>query len=792
MLSSSASLKSSYDFHKTRTPVVVNYTEADIPWVAIDCNLFMPWQINQRRIPCTFPPVTAKELSMKAKQAQEAAAKNSNKKKKKKGKKKNKGKGKGRWRRRVKYLPRPGEPLDLSCIAYTPNEEGINVELPAASAEHEHKASFTRDDDSGITAAVSKEDVSIDEAVTNCKQLKNRTTVSTRERSSKTSFETNVTKRTSNGRRIFGYIHPPITGDFVFAISSADGSELWLSTDDDPKHSRKIAYVGNIRRQEKFITLKFFKSKSETNGKCQEKENLEIIESQYLSQYIDYSADKTEITARVLCIGKDHPTLPFAFDEFMTREKYDMRDDFHFRVSTGRLLHVDAGLVNTLFIPTVETLPHSEVSDVLPSCPYNPSYLVSRKLNENEAFKGNLIRHPRVFPDDRTDINMSHDINNHISWGNKKLQKNETLEIVSLYMDALSKKKGDRFTLKEIVNVEAKDDKNKGARYLLELELEDKNKGRSVRLSEYVFRPKENNTIVCYPDGFQWRRNVTVSMIITVYYRNSSTASWRQEKATRSSSATFQGCVQARPEGNQHRHLDLADASKTEATAAPRREVTGPQEDQTSGRQTSYKLCLRAVPKKLPFTCGTIYKRGDDRNFFLIIMDFNSSDVDLIKLREKSGIKDRIVILEQFTEFYKTKALNDGVRYVKDPNSIIFTADLHMRFPANIFDVIRKHTIQGRSFYSPAVLKLKCGYSITHQQAYWEMMGYGLFGGYKSDWDKFEGMDEVKFTTRWGGEDWDLMDRAIGANLEIERLRLPKFYHYFHERKSDWYENARL
>ncbi|KAJ7370158.1 hypothetical protein OS493_033783 [Desmophyllum pertusum] len=72
------------------------------------------------------------------------------------------------------------------------------------------------------------------------------------------------------------------------------------------------------------------------------------------------------------------------------------------------------------------------------------------------------------------------------------------------------------------------------------------------------------------------------------------------------------------------------------------------------------------------------------------------------------------------------------------------------------------------------------------------MMGYGLFGGYKSDWDKFGGMDEVKFTTRWGGEDWDLMDRAIGANLEIERLRLPKFYHYFHERKSDWYENARL
>lgn len=33
------------------------------------------------------------------------------------------------------------------------------------------------------------------------------------------------------------------------------------------------------------------------------------------------------------------------------------------------------------------------------------------------------IQHPRVYPDDRTDVNMSHDIKNHISWGNKKLQK---------------------------------------------------------------------------------------------------------------------------------------------------------------------------------------------------------------------------------------------------------------------------------------------------------------------------------------------------------------------------------
>ena len=49
-----------------------------------------------------------------------------------------------------------------------------------------------------------------------------------------------------------------------------------------------------------------------------------------------------------------------------------------------------------------------------------------------------------------------------------------------------------------------------------------------------------------------------------------------------------------------------------------------------------------------------------------------------------------------------------------------FTANV---FFLNVFFIcwdfrsfLTQHVIQGRSFYSPAVLKLKCGYSITHQQ----------------------------------------------------------------------------
>ena len=62
---------------------------------------------------------------------------------------------------------------------------------------------------------------------------------------------------------------------------------------------------------------------------------------------------------------------------------------------------------------------------------------------------------------------------------------------------------------------------------------------------------------------------------------------------------------------------------------------------------------------------------------------------------------------------------------------------------------------------------------------------------YSSDLNWFllclsKGTDTERFKYKWGGEDWDLLDRVFNAKLEVERIKYPGLYHHYHSKQERW------
>ena len=61
--------------------------------------------------------------------------------------------------------------------------------------------------------------------------------------------------------------------------------------------------------------------------------------------------------------------------------------------------------------------------------------------------------------------------------------------------------------------------------------------------------------------------------------------------------------------------------------------------------------------------------------------------------------------------------------------------------------------------FAPMFFRLSEGHTEMSRVGFWETLTYGLLGMYKSDWIATGGFDTQKYTTQWGGEDWDAVDK---------------------------------
>ncbi|XP_029951214.1 beta-1,4-N-acetylgalactosaminyltransferase 3 isoform X2 [Salarias fasciatus] len=220
-----------------------------------------------------------------------------------------------------------------------------------------------------------------------------------------------VSPRWNNyGLRIFGYLHPYVDGEFVFALGSDDNSELWLSADDSPLNSELLAWVGKTGSEwttpgefEKYASQTsrpvwlsaqrryFFEVIHKQNDRgtdhvevawqlLNKDFRLKIIESKYISLYTDESALLISDVAHIpqTAASNQHATAGQRFAPAeMLRD--DPRDAFY----------------------QVQQISRKFLEGVLPDCSYKPSYTIKDyPLSRYQGLQ--FIHMSYIYPNDYT------------------------------------------------------------------------------------------------------------------------------------------------------------------------------------------------------------------------------------------------------------------------------------------------------------------------------------------------------------------------------------------------------
>ncbi|XP_051748088.1 beta-1,4-N-acetylgalactosaminyltransferase 3 isoform X2 [Ctenopharyngodon idella] len=585
------------------------------------------------------------------------------------------------------------------------------------------------------------------------------------------------------GLRIFGYLHPSETEEYIFAVASDDNSEFWLSLNESPENLQLLARVGETG-YEWTAPGEYWKFASQTSEPVLLVKGMKYFFEVLLKQ--NTGVDHLEvawrlnhddgifsvITSEFLSLYEDESSLQLGDIEHIpqTKASYDRLFD---QVSLSPHPVEDKIREDPRdHIYKYKMLDESYLKDLFPECHYKPTYILNKQIGRYQGVY--LIRFSSVYPNDFT------------------RQTNDQNDEMCFYKQDPSFQKG------------------KGlATYLIEVEDPDVQKINTGPFWQRVYDVKPLNAAL------------KQTAVVANSCRTAGNIMMSQSHAM-SIVRAFLKALHSREETRGYSLLHVVNVVRREDKDVGSRylvelELVGPQGQKVLVSRYVYTLessneVFLCSPKAFNWNPSAtvhvivavknqarwiiqfiremekVYRVTGDKNFNVIIVDYSSSDIDIEKRLKKAKLPS-YKFKKMEGNFQRTGGLQAGIDLVEDEHSILFLCDLHLYYPVNIINSIRKYCIEGKMVYAPVVMRLDCGASPRTPNGFWEIAGYGLMGIYKSDMDRIGGMNTREFKDKWGGEDWELLDRILGNGLEVERLHLKNFFHHFHSKRGMWVAN---
>lgn len=515
------------------------------------------------------------------------------------------------------------------------------------------------------------------------------------------------------GQLIFGFLKPPTSGPYRFAIASDDSSELWLSESEDPNEKRLICRVYDEKEgygwTKKRELNKYPVQMSQfLNLRRGNRYYIEVLHKQGVGDGFAQVYWSTPSEGEFQLIPVENFER-YSKDSVVLAKKDAYHQAFanHYRSQYEMKANIASGQTLQFY-----SLPLIPKANYLPLCEYKSSAVWNSVWNTSVIGKyesQKLLYYSNVYPPDDTSMGDTGMVRR---WPNPAADRDIVVAVVNKMVGSLRRYTTKEYFLQRIHKVIHKPDPVYGDRFSLDVEVGLERSKTSFRLSEHVFI-KTGSGQLCFQEGMNWKSNATVYFILPV--RN-------------------------------------------------------------QGKWVYHFINELSIASSLT----------KDVNFHVVVVDFESRDIDLEKAFNTSLLRDRHTLVKMKGKFYKTLALNEGVARVPSEYDLVFLFDLHIDVPVDIIDSVRKNTIEGRVAFYPVVGRLDCGKSSVDHQGVWADDGFGLFAMYKSDWNRIGGMNVEKFKYKWGGEDWEFLDRVVKSKLEVERFKYPGLYHHFHLKQGMW------